>query len=67
MTIAELKELPVNERIILMEEIWDSLCHENVEIKSPSWHKDILDERMKLISSGKAEYISIKELKKASL
>ena len=63
MTIAELKEMPVNQRIILMEEIWDTLSHEDVEIESPSWYKDILDERMELINSGKAEYLSIEQLK----
>ena len=66
MTTAQLKEMSVDERIILMEEIWDTLCHENVEIESPAWHKDILDERMELINSGKAKYISIEELKRST-
>ena len=58
MTVAEIKEMPVNQRIVLMEELWDTLCHDKVEIKSPPWHKEILDERMELINSGKAEYLS---------
>lgn len=63
MTVAEIKEMPVNQRIILMEEIWDTLSHEDVEIESPAWHKEILDERMALINSGKGEYLTIEELK----
>ncbi|MDI6792429.1 MAG: addiction module protein [bacterium] len=66
MLTAEIKEMPVNERIILMEEIWDSLCHEGKEIESPAWHKEILDERVNLINSGKANFISIQELKDAN-
>ena len=66
MTTAELKEMPVNERIILMEELWDTLCHENLDLQSPHWHKEIIDERIELIRSGKAEYISIQELKSSS-
>jgi putative addiction module component (TIGR02574 family) len=62
-TIAELKEMPVNQRMILMEEIWDTLSHEDAKIESPLWHKEILDERMKLIDSGKAEYLTIEQLK----
>jgi putative addiction module component (TIGR02574 family) len=63
MTIAEIKEMPVNQRMILMEEIWDTLSHEDIEIESPPWHKDILDERIESINSGKAEYLTIEQLK----
>lgn len=64
MTVAELKTMSVDERLVLMEELWDSLCHENVSAQSPEWHKEILDDRIDLINAGKAEYISIQELKK---
>ncbi|MFH1963466.1 MAG: addiction module protein [bacterium] len=67
MLTTEIKEMPVNEKIILMEEIWDSLYLEKKEIESPSWHKEILDERVNLINSGKASFISIQELKGANL
>jgi putative addiction module component (TIGR02574 family) len=63
MTIAEIKEMSVNQRIILMEEIWETLSNEDVDIESPTWHKEVLDERMKLIDSGKAEYLTIEQLK----
>jgi len=32
MLTTEIKEMPVNKRIILMEKIWDSLCHKRKEI-----------------------------------
>ena len=50
MTVAELKKMSVDERLILMEELWDSLCHDTVSTQSPEWHKEILDDRMNLIS-----------------
>ncbi len=59
----EIKSLPIENRIMLMEELWDSLCHENEEMKSPSWHKEILADRMQAIQSGKSKFISIDELK----
>ncbi len=59
----DIKSMPIEKRLMLMEEIWDSLCHENEEISSPAWHQEILDERMQLIKSGKAKFLSIQEIK----
>ena len=64
MTVAELRKMSVDERLVLMEELWDSLCHDTVSAQSPVWHKEIIEDRMDLITSGKAEYISIQDLKK---
>lgn len=63
----DIKSMPIEKRIMLMEEIWDSLCHENEEISSPAWHQAILDERMQLIKSGKTRFRSIQELKNSQL
>ncbi len=63
MTITEIKSLPVSERIMLMEEIWDSLCHEQEPVESPLWHQDILSDRLELINSKQATLISLQELK----
>lgn len=63
MLTTEIKSMPVADRIMLMEEIWDSLCHEAVEISSPYWHKEILVERMELVKSKQAALLTIEELK----
>ncbi len=63
MTTLELKKMLAKDKIILMEEIWDSLLHDDDEIESPAWHEDILKERMRTIKDGSAEYISIDKLK----
>ena len=63
MHITEIKSLPIEQRMLLMEQIWDTLCHENEDIKSPSWHEEIINDRMQLVNSGKAKFISIQELK----
>jgi len=67
MLTAEIKKMSINKKILLMEELWNSICSEEIEIESPAWHKDILDERINLINSGKAHFISIKDLKNANL
>jgi len=63
MLTAEIKNMPIKEKIILMEEIWDTLSYDEAEINSPAWHKEVLDERKKLIQNGKTKFVSINELK----
>jgi len=63
MTTAEIKKMPVKDKIILMEEIWDSLCHDENDIESPAWHEEILEERRKKIETGTARFVSIDDLK----
>ena len=46
-----------------MEALWDSLLYEDGEIDTPKWHEKILEERKNKISSGKAKFITIAELK----
>ncbi|MGR3317010.1 MAG: addiction module protein [Candidatus Anammoxibacter sp.] len=57
MVTEEMKKMSIKDRIILMEELWDTLCDEEHEIKSPDWHKEVLDERRELIKTGKAKFI----------
>ncbi len=63
MTTTEIKKMSTIERLRAMEELWDALCHEEEEIKSPAWHGKILEERKNKIKSGEAEFITIEDLK----
>jgi putative addiction module component (TIGR02574 family) len=54
MSIDEIKKLDVKDRIILMNDIWESLESQNDKIVSPSWHKDILEKRLEKIKQNKA-------------
>ncbi len=64
MNIAEIKKMSTIERIQAMELLWDALTHEDHEIPSPSWHEGILKKRKERIESGKAEFITLDQLKK---
>jgi len=58
----EIKKTPTIERLQTMEELWDSLCQECQEesdIKSPKWHRDVLEERMEKIEKGETKFISL--------
>ena len=63
MLTAEIKNMPTKEKIILMEEIWDTLSYDETKIDSPAWHKEVIDERKNLIQNGKTTFVSINELK----
>ena len=63
MDTSEIKKMSVIERLQAMEALWDSLLDEKSEIESPEWHRDIIEERKRKIENGKAEFISLKELK----
>jgi len=63
MLSAEIKNMPTKDKIVLMEEIWDTLSYDEAKINSPMWHKEVIDERQKLIKNGKTKFISINELK----
>lgn len=63
MDTQEIKRMSRIERLQAIEALWDSLIDEESEIKSPEWHKDILEDRKRKIETGKAEFISIEKLR----
>ncbi len=63
MNTLEIKKMSRIERLQAMEALWDSLLDDELEMESPEWHEEILEERKKLIKTGKAEFLSLSELK----
>jgi putative addiction module component (TIGR02574 family) len=47
-----LDHLSVAEKIQLLERVWDNLCRERGDVRSPDWHKAVLDERRRRLESG---------------
>ncbi|MEW6378755.1 MAG: addiction module protein [bacterium] len=63
MNALEIKKMSRIERLQAIEALWDSLIDEESEVKSPEWHRDILEERKIKIETGKAEFISLEKLR----
>jgi len=63
MNALEIEKMSTAERLQTMEILWDALLHEKVEINSPGWHRDVLEERKIGIANGDAKFLSLKELK----
>ena len=53
MTHHDVVEMPVEEKLKLMESLWDSLCSTVGEkLSRPAWHDEILAERLRRLDSG---------------
>jgi hypothetical protein len=62
MGVADIKNMNIQDRLLMMEALWNSFLNEEADIESPSWHQDILEKRICKILEGRAEFISIKEI-----
>ena len=51
-----LKEMTLQEKLAVMESIWEDLARAPEAIESPVWHKDILDERRQRLADGTARF-----------
>ena len=63
-TIEQIHQMPLQEKILLMEAIWEDICREEHHLEVPQWHKDLLDERERMIAEGKARFIDWDDAKK---
>jgi putative addiction module component (TIGR02574 family) len=62
MSINDIKNMPIQERMQLMEALWESFVHDEAT-SSPAWHKDILDKRAKIIQKEQVKTYTLDELK----
>ena len=51
----EVSRLGLSEKLLLVEDIWDSIAASNSEIPMPMWQKQELDRRNKEYKEGKLE------------
>jgi len=63
MSIDEIKQLDITERIILVEEIWDSIAKEQENIGLSAYEKGILDERLNSLEGNSDDLMSWAEMK----
>lgn len=52
-----LKEMTLQEKLAAMESLWEDLARTPEAIESPTWHKDLLDERRQRLAEGKSRFI----------
>ena len=59
-----LEKMSTEEKIRIMETIWDDLCKKADSLSSPSWHKNVLHKREERIKNGDDEFIDWSKAKK---
>jgi hypothetical protein len=60
----QIAEMTLAEKLRAMEALWDDLCRREEAMPVPQWHKDLLDERERLVEQGKAHFIDWETAKK---
>jgi hypothetical protein len=53
----QLDRMTLEEKLRAMEALWDDLCRREEDVPVPQWHKDLLDERERLVQEGKAQFV----------
>ena len=59
-----LDQMTTAEKLRAMEAIWADLSRHADEMPLPQWHKDVLENRERLVKEGKAKFIPWEKAKK---
>ena len=51
-----LKEMTLQEKLAVMELIWEDIVRTPDVLESPAWHRDVLEERGQRIAEGKSQF-----------
>ncbi len=49
-----LETMTVPEKVQLLERVWADLCKQPGDVRSPEWHREILEERRRRLEDGAA-------------
>lgn len=53
--VREIDHLGLSEKLLLVEDVWDSIAKENHHLPMPEWHKRELEKRYQEYREGKTE------------
>ncbi len=59
-----LSEYSYEQKLDLLEALWDDLVRDNTEFRSPEWHEKILKDRAEALSAGKVKVSDWEDAKK---
>jgi putative addiction module component (TIGR02574 family) len=65
--IKELSQLNKNEKLLLVEALWDSIASDPEDVEVPEHHKSILEKRLKTLEEDKKSGASWKEVRQKYL
>jgi hypothetical protein len=56
--------MTIAEKLRVMEELWDDLRSTARQVPVPQWHKDLLEDRERLVETGEAQFADWETAKK---
>lgn len=59
-----IEQMSLAEKLRMMEALWEDLSSRAAEVPVPQWHKDVLDERERLLETGEAKFVEWETAKK---
>jgi putative addiction module component (TIGR02574 family) len=66
-TASDIAEMPIQKRIELVEDIWDSIAEMLETVEIPEWHRKELDKRLEAYHANPGEGSPWQEVKKRIL
>jgi hypothetical protein len=55
-SLLQIDQLTLAEKLRIMEELWADLRTRAEHVPVPQWHRDLLDERERLVETGEAQF-----------
>ena len=62
-SLQALHDMPLKEKLFVMEALWDEISAAKTELAVPEWQQGILDEREAAIATGTAKFSDWEEAK----
>ncbi len=60
----EIERMTPTEKMQTLEILWRSMANAPRKLKSPVWHKTILQKRLAKVEAGQGKFLTIAQLKK---
>ncbi|MBL9177276.1 MAG: addiction module protein [Verrucomicrobiaceae bacterium] len=66
-TLEALHQMPLREKLFVMEALWDDISAAEAELEVPAWQKEVLDVREEAVAAGAARFMDWEVAKKEIL
>jgi hypothetical protein len=63
MSGAEIQQMPRQEKLRLMEALWEDLSRDEAELESPPWHETALTETQQRLANGQEKVLDWEQAK----
>jgi putative addiction module component (TIGR02574 family) len=60
---SQIEKMSVAERLQAIEQLWDAVCHEDKDLTSPAWHRNVLAERKQRAERGESKFMTLAQVK----